>query len=129
MPLLEVSPGELFDKLTILQIKLARVPPDRQDTVREALRNVREALAGVDETTKPNELTEAIDELRATNEQLWDLEDCVRDLLARDDRGPRFVDAAAAVPVLNDRRAAAKREIDRVLKYAAPEVKWYTTVE
>ncbi len=124
MPLLEVSPGELCDRLSILELKLKHVPPERSGPVVAAKAHVEAALADVNISAVVTHL----DDLRDVNERLWALEDAVRDSLSRatPQDTQRFVEAAAAVPVLNDRRARIKRDIDEALCYAAHEVKWYS---
>jgi hypothetical protein len=120
MPPIELSHGELLDRQTILELKRARAPQEALPAVVAALGHVRAALAGTDVAA----LQGHVDELRAVNARLWDLEDEVRRLLADDaPPGREFTRAAAEIPALNDRRAAAKRAIDRALGHAAPEVK------
>lgn len=123
MPLVELSPGELLDRQTILELKASRVPRPKLAPVHAALAHVRAALAGVD----CGRVEGSTEGLRVVNAQLWDAEDEVRAQLARGAAGAEaFARVAAQVPVLNDRRAGLKREIDAALGYAATqEVKHY----
>jgi tetratricopeptide (TPR) repeat protein len=108
--LVEVSAGELLDKITILQIKSERI------TDLAKLHNVRvelEALQTV-QTALPQspELAELMAQLKAVNEQLWDIEDAIRLCEREQDFGPRFIELARSIYRLNDRRAALKRAIN-----------------
>lgn len=121
MPRLEVAPSELLDKLTILELKVSRVPKDQVAPVREALRHVQDALAEVD----IQRVRHLVDELLDLNTDLWEAWDTIQHMVSRGDRGPEFVDVAAQVPTLNDRRAFIKRQIDAELRYRMREVKYY----
>ena len=126
--MVEVSWGELVDKVTILQIKAARIGDAAK------LANVRrelEALAKArDEAiARSPRVLELEAELRRQNEILWDNEDVLRDLERAKDYGPRFVEAARMAYRTNDRRAAVKREINDVLGSALVEEKSYAKYE
>jgi tetratricopeptide (TPR) repeat protein len=116
----EVSAGELLDKLTILQIKAERITDPAK------LRNVHtelEALEAVRATLAPSpELTE---ELKAVNEQLWDVEDEIRLCEQQRNFGPRFIELARSVYRINDRRAALKRALNEQLGSRLIEEKSY----
>ena len=91
----EVSPGELIDKITILEIKAERISdPDKLTNVHRELQSLtatrKEAL-----DTSP-ELDEFTAELRRINEQLWEIEDDIRDCERKRDFGERFVELARA---------------------------------
>lgn len=120
----EVSPGELIDKITILEIKAERIAdPDKLANVHRELRSLtatrKEAL-----DTSP-ELDEFTAELRRINEQLWEIEDDIRDCERKSDFGERFIELARAVYRTNDRRAAAKRGINELLGSELVEEKDY----
>lgn len=121
MPSIELSHGELVDRQTILEIKKSAAPPQHLPAVAASLAHVRAALAGTD----LGPVESHVHALRVVNAQLWDLEDEVRRLLARDDGGAdlEFARTAARIPELNARRAAAKRAIDSALGHEAYEVK------
>jgi hypothetical protein len=115
--------GELIDKITILQIKAERIgdPGKRANVARElalleALRDGLPPTAGLDALAG---------ELKAVNEALWEIEDAIRDCEREGDFGPRFVELARSVYRTNDRRAALKREIDRLLGSTIVEEKSY----
>ncbi|WP_339950984.1 DUF6165 family protein [uncultured Albimonas sp.] len=112
--LVEVSPGELIDKITILEIKAQRLSdPSRRFNVTTEL----ELLVAARDASlpAPAELDELTDALRAVNEDLWSVEDDLRACESRHDFGPGFVALARSVYRLNDRRAALKREINLLL--------------
>ena len=131
MPLLDVSPGELLDRLTILELKLRHVPGEqaqRRSAVQHALDAVRDALKrGGVEVDRP-EVAALTAQLHDVNAWLWDLEDEVRRHLGTSNTGDEFVQAAAAIPRHNDARAMYKARIDALLGHAAPEVKVYGDV-
>jgi len=129
--LIPVSAGELADKITILRVKAERI----EDAAKE--RNVRHELAlleaaGREHLPDTAEMRALLDELTQVNAQLWDIEDGKRDCERRQDFGPRFVALAREVYLVNDRRAAVKREINRVTGSSLVEEKShrpYTTGE
>lgn len=126
----EIGPGELIDKITILEIKSERIHDAHK------LRNVRAELATLegarDQAYEPSaRLTQLTDELREVNEALWQIEDDLRRCEAAHDFGPHFVELARSVYRHNDRRAALKRKLNELLgariveekSYALPRVK------
>ncbi|HUR39645.1 MAG TPA: DUF6165 family protein [Verrucomicrobiae bacterium] len=119
-----ISPGELLDRLTILEIKLERMKDQAK------LKNVRhehdltaKALAAAVPTSP--ELSRLRGELKAVNEELWVIEDDIRDHERARNFDARFIELARAVYHTNDRRAAVKREINELLKSALVEEKSY----
>jgi tetratricopeptide (TPR) repeat protein len=122
--LIEVAPGELIDKITILEIKRARIT----DTTKVA--NVQTELdllsAARDRALRKSpELDALTEELKKTNIVLWDVEDEIR-LCERDqDFGPRFIELARSVYRHNDRRSAVKRQINELLGSKLIEEKSY----
>ena len=121
-----IAPGELLDKITILEIKAARISdPDK-------LRNVRAELAVLLEARERaiferDELALLIGELRATNEALWDIEDEIRGCERDGEFGAEFVELARSVYKNNDRRAELKRNINMLLGSQTIEEKSYST--
>lgn len=129
--LVEIAPGELIDKITILEIKSERM------TDPEKLRNVeveRQVLTATraQRLVSSERLIEWTRELKCINEVLWDIEDEIRECELRQDFGSRFIELARAVYMTNDRRALMKRKINELLgsrlveekayaPYAAPE--------
>lgn len=125
MPILiPVSWGELLDKLTILDIKTRRIADAAKvanvERERAALNAVVAAAGTLPEAAHPR-----IDQLRAVNEALWEIEDAIRDCERSRDFGPRFVELARSVYHQNDRRAAVKRELNDLLGSELVEEKSY----
>jgi tetratricopeptide (TPR) repeat protein len=120
----EVSPGELLDRLTILQIKSERITdPAKLAHVRAELAALRQAWGSVPET---DELRRLAAELRAVNEALWEAEDVLRVCEREGDFGARFVELARSVYRSNDRRGALKRRVDDLLGAHTREQKEYS---
>ena len=121
----EVSAGELIDKITILEIKAGCFrDPEKLANVRrelEMLRTVR------DQTIAPSgELAEAGNQLAAVNRELWRIEDAIRLCEQEHDFGPRFVALARSVYRTNDCRCELKRRIDELAGSLLREEKSYT---
>lgn len=120
-----IAPGELLDKLTILEIKLERIVDA------EKLANVRvefDALSAVADAHVPerDDITALHAALKAVNEELWVIEDDIRDCERAKDFGDTFVRLARAVYVTNDKRAALKKEINVALGSSLVEEKSYS---
>ena len=120
----EVSPGELIDKITILEIKLERI-----DDV-EKLKNVKsewETLtAARDAAVEPSDELERLSvELKQVNERLWEIEDHIRECERDKDFGDKFIELARGVYVNNDQRSRLKRDINKLLGSSLIEEKSY----
>lgn len=120
----EIAPGELIDKITILDIKLARIADAAK------LANVRaewETLTRARDAALPASpaLAQATADLRRANETLWDVEDEIRDCEREKNFGPRFIELARAVYITNDERARIKRRINDLLGSRLVEEKSY----
>ena len=124
--LVEVSAGELIDKITILEIKADRIAdPQKLENVRRELAvlcRARDAAIGASP-----ELESLIGELKAVNEALWQVEDEIRECERNRDFGPSFIGLARRVYQSNDRRAALKRQINQLLGSRLIEEKAYVT--
>lgn len=120
-----IAPGELIDKITILEIKAERIADaDRRANVvleRDLLRAARD-----DALADAPPVTDLAADLKAVNEALWEIEDAIRDCERQDDFGPRFIELARSVYRTNDRRAALKRAINERLGSAIIEEKSYS---
>jgi len=119
-----ISPGELIDKLTILEIKSERIKDDKK------LANVRLELKLLSDTWNQSDFAN-IDisaewkELKRINSALWDIEDHIRDEERAKRFGDKFIELARAVYVTNDDRAAVKRKINDKLGSKIVEEKSY----
>jgi hypothetical protein len=120
-----VSPGELIDKMTILEIKSERMTDLAKLTyVRQELTMLQQALA--DSGIRVEGISELKDELKAVNERLWEVEDQIRFCERSDDFGNAFIDLARSVCRHNDARSALKAKINQLLKSPIAEQKEYT---
>jgi len=122
--LVPISPGELIDKITILEIKSERM------TDAAKLHNVRTELALLTDTWRasPCSATDIQDDWRAlrdVNAELWDIEDLIRDEERAGRFEEEFIRLARAVYVTNDERAAIKRRINTKLGSVLVEEKSY----
>jgi hypothetical protein len=120
----DISPGELIDKITILEIKLERIEDEAK------LANVKieyDTLtkARDDAITPSVELSEISANLKKVNEALWEIEDDIRDCERAKDFGDIFVKLARAVYVTNDKRMEVKRQINEFLGSRLVEEKSY----
>lgn len=110
---IEVSPGELLDKISILEIKRRRIcDPEKRRNVRfelASLQSARRALAFTPEVAR------LARELGVVNEALWKIEDEIRRCEQKGDFGADFIRLARSVYLNNDRRARLKRQINESL--------------
>jgi hypothetical protein len=120
-----MAPGELLDRISILEIKAARIKDEAK------LANVRRELAVLqaarDRSLEPSpEIIELTAQLRSANELLWQVEDDLRGCEQVQDFGPHFVELARSVYRHNDRRAALKRRLNEMLGSDFADEKDYT---
>jgi protein subunit release factor A len=124
---IEVSNGEILDKVSILEIKLERILD------LEKVRNIRKEYAALQNAVQHiealvsnlEEYSQATAELRSTNEALWDVEDALRLKEKARDFGETFITLAREVYVLNDRRAVLKSTINNLTGSNLREEKSY----
>jgi len=122
----QISVGEWIDKLTILEIKLAEI------VERDKLANVRREYdtllaAAPAELLNRAEIVQARARLKAVNAELWRIEDEIRVKERAGDFTDEFIALARAVYVTNDKRAALKREINRLTMSDLVEEKSYAS--
>jgi hypothetical protein len=105
---IEVSNGEIIDKLTIIEIKLERI---KDEAKLVNLRKEYEVLCKASSSIigRNDQLYKA---LYKVNCDLWDIEDKIRDLERRKEFGEDFISTARAVYFNNDRRSELKRQIN-----------------
>jgi hypothetical protein len=121
--LIPVSWGELLDKLTILDIKRARLAAAgaRANVVKEWTL-LHEAAQPVLERPQTRQLMDA---LKTVNETLWEIEDHIREKEKAREFDAEFVELARAVYKNNDQRADLKRQINLALGSELMEEKSY----
>jgi len=119
---IEVSVGELFDKITILKIKQKKL------TNQEQLENVNKELEYLENKAFNNdpEVNVLVEQLYEINEKLWDIENGKRKCEANKTFGTKFVQLARDVYMKNDDRATIKKLINVITKSSIVEEKEYT---
>ena len=122
--LAEISAGELIDKITILEIKKAKI------TNKEKLVDIEKELSSLNQTMKkfiPDEssIKKYKNDLKEVNLKLWDIEDGKRLAEKNNDFGEKFIELARNVYKFNDERAKIKLAINNSLRSNIKEVKSY----
>lgn len=120
----EISVGEFLDKLTILQIKQARI----RDSVK--LANINRELETLMQLWSVSvyagaDIENALTHLRKVNEKLWDIEDDIREKESAGEFDQEFIELARAVYITNDERARIKKRINEQLGSGLVEEKSY----
>ena len=108
---IELSIGELLDKISILQIKAERIDDPSK------MKNINKELAVLmslwnDSPYSDTNLSSEINELKNINEALWDIEDKIRDKERNQVFDKDFIELARSVYFTNDKRAEIKRIIN-----------------
>lgn len=119
---IDIGPGELIDRITILQLKLEHLGGARRAATATQLAALHESWRALQPTPEVGALA---DELSTLNRRLWEIEDALREHEARRDFAAGFVELARSVYRANDRRARLKAEIDAALGHAVGDVKVY----
>ena len=123
--LAEISAGEFFDKLSILEIKLNKI----KDLV--SLNEIKKEYEILNETKNKNinfskEIEILYKDLKETNEKLWKIEDEIRLCEKNSDFKDKFIQLSRDVYFTNDKRSKTKSEINKILGSNIKEVKQYT---
>jgi hypothetical protein len=123
----EVQVGELLDKISILELKDARIadPARRANVLKELehLRTVRDRAVPASPT-----LDDLVKQLDEVNLAIWDNEENMREWNRKEDFGAEYIAGARSIARNNDRRAAIKRSINELLGSRLIEEKSYRTV-
>ena len=108
---IELSVGELLDKITILQIKAERI---REQAKLENINKELQVLTAIWDASvySQSDLKEDLQALKKVNEALWDIEDKIRDKERDQSFDKEFIDLARSVYFTNDERAEIKKVIN-----------------
>ncbi len=120
----EISAGELFDKISILEIKKNKIKD------KSKVKIVLKELSSLQETVKENvakskSLTKLYKKLKSVNLKLWKIEDDIRDCERKSNFNEKFIKLARAVYFTNDERSRVKNKINGLTKSNISEVKSY----
>jgi septation ring formation regulator EzrA len=124
--LAEISVGELFDKITILNIKTKKISDN------DKLRNIHTELKTLNDQSKKITVSDAqalndlVLKLQQINEALWDIENFKRECEAKKDFGESFIKLSRDVHFKNDKRAIIKKEINLLSNSQIVEEKEYS---
>ena len=128
--LIEISFGELLDKISILEIKKERIKdPSKLKFINNDLDLLKIQLHKVAEPSSfksGNKLFELFLSLKEINQKLWVVEDDKRLCEKNSDFGEEFIKLSRDVHFLNDKRAKIKLEINNHTGSKIKEVKQYT---
>ena len=123
--LVEVSAGELLDKLTILEIKQEKIKdPEKLKYINDEYSVLKNQLNK--SVKSDSKLDELFNSLKKINEKLWTIEDDKRLCEKSSDFGDKFVKLSRDVHFLNDDRAKIKLEINNHTGSKIKEIKEYT---
>ena len=123
--LIEVSVGELLDKLSILEIKKEKIKdPEKLKYINDEYKILKSEF---DKNVKSGEqLTKLFEILKEINSRLWVIEDDKRLCEKNSDFGEKFIKLSRDVHLLNDNRAKLKLEINNYTGSKIKEIKEYT---
>ena len=120
----EISPGELLDKLSILEIKLDKISDkDKHELVKKeyaSLIKVRDLNINLTDNVK-----DLFENLKKINLNLWDIEDKIRKCEKNKTFDKNFIELARNVYLNNDKRAKIKYDINKILDSKIQEIKQY----
>jgi hypothetical protein len=121
---IEVSNGEILDKISILTIKKDRITDSTKR--KNVYHEFKVLLPYFDTIVNTQELGDAYYKLHEVNRELWDVEDRLRELETSRTFNPEFIEQARSVYYLNDRRAKLKKQINTLSGSDIIEEKSYT---
>ena len=124
--LVEVSVGELFDKISILEIKKDKVKDEEKlKYIIDEYNLLKEQM--VDKVKFNEKLSGLFDTLKDINSKLWVIEDDKRLCEKNSDFGEKFIKLSRDIHFLNDKRASIKLEINNQTGSKIKEIKEYTS--
>lgn len=124
--LAEISVGELFDKITILNIKTQKIhDSEKLINIKNELNFLNNQAANINVKDQES-LNKNINKLQLINEELWDIENYKRECEANKDFGEKFIELSRDVHFKNDIRAQIKKEINLLTDSIIVEEKEYS---
>ena len=124
--LVEVSVGELFDKISILEIKKDKIKDEEKlKYIVDEYNLLKEQM--VDKVILNEKLSVLFDTLKDINSKLWVIEDDKRLCEKNSDFGEKFIKLSRNIHFLNDKRASIKLEINNQTGSKIKEIKEYTS--
>ena len=122
---INISVGELIDKITILQIKKEKITNlEKVEKVSYELELLENSLNSF-KTGETEELKKLMNELKIINEKLWGIEDDIRLLEKNKKFESEFIELARSVYKTNDERFEVKNKINKLFSSNVEEVKSY----
>ena len=120
----EISPGELLDKISILEIKLEKIKNKaNQEKINKEYKILKEVQNSSIEVTE--KLKTLFKKIKEVNQNLWDIEDKLRFCEKNKDFGKNFIELARGVYFNNDKRSKIKSEINKISGSNIKEIKQY----
>lgn len=120
---IEVSNGEILDKISILEIKLEKISDDNKLTNIKAELNILRPMYAI--IANRQDVEEKFIQLTVVNAKLWDIEDRLREKEFKKEFDEEFVELARSVYIQNDLRFDIKKEINLLSDSALIEEKSY----
>jgi len=120
----EISPGELLDKISILEIKMEKVKDKNSlEEIKKEYKILKEIqTSSIEMTGKIKDLFQSV---KNVNVKLWNIEDKLRICEKNKDFDKNFIELARSVYFANDERAELKSKINKILKSNIREIKQY----
>ena len=120
----EISPGELLDKISILEIKIEKVKDKNSlEEIKKEYKILKEIQTSSIEIT--GEIKDLFQSVKNVNVKLWNIEDKLRICEKNKDFDKNFIELARGVYFANDERAELKSKINKILKSNIIEIKQY----
>lgn len=123
-----VSIGELYDKITILQIKHEKTTdPFKLEKINKELGYLKQAMLDIE--TFPCEEAELFEKLKKVNKEIWDIEESIREKEYKKEFDEAFIELARKVYKTNDERSRIKNEINTIFLSELMDIKIYQKYE
>lgn len=120
----EISAGELFDKISILEIKKNKIKDkNKRNIILKELSSLKETA--YENIEKSKSIIKLYKKLKSINLKLWKIEDDIRDCERKNNFESKFIKLARAVYFTNDERSRVKNKINSLTKSNISEVKSY----